>query len=84
MLFSFPTTWPNAEVAPVLKKAMPVLLLTEEERETWLNGPVKKALELHRPVPDGTLKIVRTREKEDVPTLGKERWTMTKAAHNLH
>ena len=68
MLFSFLTTWPNAEVAPVHKKAMPVLLLTDEDRETWLNGPVEKALELHRPAADGTLKIVRTGEKEDVPT----------------
>lgn len=68
LLFSFLTTWPNAEVAPVHKKAMPVLLLDEAARETWLNGTVDEALKLHRPAPDGTLRIVRTGEKQDVPT----------------
>lgn len=47
-------------------KAMPVLLFDEEARETWLNGAVDTALALQRPAPDGTLKIVRTGEKEDV------------------
>jgi putative SOS response-associated peptidase YedK len=64
-IISILTTAPNAEVAPAHSKAMPVLLLEEEARETWLNGTVDSALALQRPAPDGTLKIVRTGEKED-------------------
>ena len=66
LLFSFLTTSPNAEVAPIHPKAMPVLLLDEAARETWLNGTMDEALALQRPAPDGTLKIVATGEKEDV------------------
>ena len=66
MLFSFLTTAPNAEVAPVHPKAMPVLLLDEAARETWMNGTMDQALALQRPTPDGALKIVARGEKEDV------------------
>ncbi|SDR63444.1 Putative SOS response-associated peptidase YedK [Rhizobiales bacterium GAS113] len=64
-LFGFLTTEPNAEVAPIHPKAMPVILTTAEEIETWLTAPVPKALNLQRPLPDGTLKIVARGEKED-------------------
>jgi putative SOS response-associated peptidase YedK len=64
-LFSFLTTAPNAEVAPIHPKAMPVLLLNEEARETWLNGTADEALRLQRPAPTGTVKIVRAGDKED-------------------
>ena len=63
LIFSFLTTAPNAEVAPVHSKAMPVLLLDEAARETWLTGTVDEALKLQRPAPDGTLKIVATGPK---------------------
>ena len=66
LIFSFLTTAPNAEVAPVHSKGMPVLLLDEAARETWLTAPVEEALKLQRPAPDGTLKIVATGEKEDL------------------
>jgi putative SOS response-associated peptidase YedK len=66
LLFSFLTTAPNAEVAPVHSKATPVLLLDEAARETWLTAPVEEALKLQRPAPDGTLKIVAVGPKEDV------------------
>jgi len=69
LLFSFLTTTPNAEVAAVHPKAMPVLLLDEAARETWLNGTVDEALKLQLPAPDGTLRIVRTGDKEDSPSL---------------
>jgi putative SOS response-associated peptidase YedK len=65
LLFAFLTTEANAEVAPIHRTAMPVLLLDTEARETWLNGSTEDALRLQRPAPDGTLKIVRTGEKED-------------------
>jgi putative SOS response-associated peptidase YedK len=59
-LFGFLTTEPNAEVRTVHEKAMPVILRTEDEIELWMTAPIKDALALQRPLPDGTLKIVRT------------------------
>ncbi|SEF12142.1 Putative SOS response-associated peptidase YedK [Rhizobiales bacterium GAS191] len=64
-LFGFLTTEPNAEITPIHPKAMPVILTTAEEIETWLTAPVPEALKLQRPLPDGTLKIVARGEKED-------------------
>lgn len=65
LLYSFLTTAPNSEVAPVHPKAMPLLLLGEATRETWLTGTIGEALALQRPAPDGTLTIVNTGPKED-------------------
>lgn len=65
LLFSFLTTVPNATVAPIHAKAMPVLLLDEAARETWLTGSLEGALALQRPAPDDALRIVATRAKED-------------------
>jgi len=64
-LFSFLTTSPNAVVGPVHPKAMPVCLLTEEDRETWLNAPLSEALALQRPAPDSAIRIVATGSKQD-------------------
>jgi putative SOS response-associated peptidase YedK len=66
MLFSFLTTDANAEVGTVHKRAMPVCLLTEADRELWMQGDVDEALSLQRPAPDGTLQIVATGAKQDV------------------
>jgi putative SOS response-associated peptidase YedK len=38
-LFAFLTTEPNAEVGSVHLEAMPVILTTPDEVETWMNGP---------------------------------------------
>ena len=57
-LFAFLTTEPNAEVALIHPKAMPVILTEPEEIETWLTAPAADALKLQRPLPDGRLKIV--------------------------
>ena len=57
-LFGFLTTTPNAEVAPVHAKAMPVILTEPADWETWLTAPAAEALQLQRPLPDGSLAIV--------------------------
>jgi putative SOS response-associated peptidase YedK len=64
-LFGFLTTEPNAEVRTVHEKAMPVILRTEDEIELWMTTPIEDALALQRPLPDGSLKIVRTGVQHD-------------------
>lgn len=56
-LFAFLTTEPNAVVAPIHQKAMPVILTTKGEVETWLTAPWEEAKSLQRPLPDELLKI---------------------------
>lgn len=54
-LFAFLTCQPNAEVAAVHPKAMPVILTEPDEWELWLNAPIEAARQLQRPLPDGAL-----------------------------
>ena len=61
-LYAFLTTEPNAEVHP---KAMPVILTTPDEVETWMTAPPDEALKLQRPLPDASLRIVARGVKED-------------------
>ena len=44
---------------------MPVILRTDDEIETWMTAPAEEALKLQLPLPDGTLRVVMTGEKED-------------------
>jgi putative SOS response-associated peptidase YedK len=46
-------------------KAMPVLLTTEHEFDTWLNGPVTDAIASQRPLPNELLRFVAKGEKSD-------------------
>jgi putative SOS response-associated peptidase YedK len=69
-LFAFLTTDPNAEVAAIHPKAMPVILRTQDEIDQWMTAPADEALKLQRPLPDKTLKIVATGSKEDGVTVG--------------
>lgn len=57
-LFTFLTTSPNALVKPVHSKAMPVMLTSWDECETWLNEPIGEAIQLQQPLPEGRLVIV--------------------------
>jgi putative SOS response-associated peptidase YedK len=52
-------------VAPIHPKAMPVILTTTEEVETWMTAPTPEALKLQRALPDGALRIVARGEKQD-------------------
>jgi CubicO group peptidase (beta-lactamase class C family) len=64
-IFAFLTINPNAEVGAIHPKAMPVILHTPEEMDTWMMAPATEALKLQRPLPDGALRIVAQRMKED-------------------
>ena len=66
-LFGFLTTEPNAIVAPVHPKAMPVILTSRAEIDLWLNGPLETALRLQKPLPDAALRIVARGPKQDEP-----------------
>ena len=57
-LYAFLTTTPNAEVGAVHPKAMPVILTTRQDCEAWLDQPAEMALQLQRPLPDGSLRLM--------------------------
>ena len=64
-LYALLTTESNAEVGAVHPKAMPVILTTPDEVETWMTAPAAEALKLQRALPDGALRIVARGVKED-------------------
>ena len=57
-LFAFLTTEPNTEVGAFHPKAMPVILTTPEEWESWLTEPWPSASALQRPLPPFTLMTI--------------------------
>lgn len=66
-LFAFLTCEPNAVVAPIHPKAMPVILTTPDECDAWMAASISDALALQRPLKDGLLSVVSRGEKQDSP-----------------
>ncbi|MBP9049348.1 MAG: SOS response-associated peptidase family protein [Tabrizicola sp.] len=56
-LFAFLTCEPNAEVAAIHPKAMPVILTELEEWAAWLSQDWAQAKALQRLLPDNTLEL---------------------------
>ena len=66
-LLAFPTTEPNAIIAQIHPKAMPVILTTPDEVDLWMTATTGEALALQRSLPDDALRIVARGMKEDGP-----------------
>jgi hypothetical protein len=65
LVFTFPIQYPShkilfGHVRPLCAnpKAIPVILATPEEVDTWMTAPAEEALELQRPLHDDALMIV--------------------------
>jgi len=63
--FAFLTTAANDTGRPIHAKAMPVILTSEADCETWLAGAVEDAIVLQQSAPDDLLRVVATRSKTD-------------------
>ena len=68
-LFSFLTCPANGIVAPIHREAMPVILTTQDEIDTWMSARAEEALKLQRPLLDEALKIVARGERMDEAAL---------------
>jgi putative SOS response-associated peptidase YedK len=74
-LFGFLTTKANnVVVGAIHPKAIPVILRTPAEIETWMTAPAEEALKLQWPLPVGKLAIVaRGERKDDAPALREDK-----------
>jgi putative SOS response-associated peptidase YedK len=66
---AFLTCEPNGVVAPIHPKAMPVLLTSQDQFDTWLSGSGEEAAALQRPLANDAIEIAFTGQKQD-PRLG--------------
>ena len=53
----------NGVVKPIHRKAMPVLLPTYADIETWLTAATDKALKLQKPAPDDAVLVLPDEKK---------------------
>ena len=64
LLYSIMTTEPNGIVRPIHGDAMPVMLMTPEDVDRWLNsGSVEEALAMQKPAPDDAIVILPSEKK---------------------
>ena len=64
-IFAFLTTKLNALVGAYHPKAMPVILTTPDEIDTWMTAPTPVALQLQRPLSDDALVVVARGSRKD-------------------
>ena len=64
-VFGFLTTTANNVVAAVHPKAMPVILTTPDEIDTWLQADWPEARARRRPLPDDALTVVARGPRKD-------------------
>jgi putative SOS response-associated peptidase YedK len=64
LLEHYITTEPNGVIEPIHDKAMPVMLMTAEDIDIWLNGTLEQVLKLQKPQTDDALTIVPYDEKK--------------------
>lgn len=64
-VFAFLTTSPNRVVSAIHPTRMPVMLGSQDEFDTWLEGTPDEAWQLARPYPADKMHIVHKGEKQD-------------------
>ena len=63
-LYAIFTTEPNGVVQPIHDKAIPVMLMTAQDVDAWLKGPLEEALKLQKPRADEKIVITPYDETE--------------------